>query len=282
MEACGNTLWFERLLSELGHELRLGDAAKIRAMEVRRQKTDRRDAELLLRLLLEGRFPQLWVPSLKQRDARQLLLHRHKLVRMRRQVKNELQHLALNQGVQRKSKLWSAAGRKLLEELPLAGWTGRRRQDSLQLLDDLDRRIAELDIAAQQEAENNSVAQLLQTHPGVGPITSLAMAVTLGQIDRFACSRKVVSYLGLNPTEHSSGGRQHLGAISKQGNPMVRSLLAGVEARLSAAQVQKAFWSRQGHGGAQIGGAVVWMWKTQQPYSAARTLGSPSHSVVAT
>jgi transposase len=131
MEASGNTLWFERLLAGLGHELRLGDAAKIRALEVRKQKTDRRDAELLLRLLLEGRFPQLWVATLEQRDLRQLLLHRHKLVAMRRQVKNELQHLALNQGVQQKRKLWSAAGRQLLEELPLTGWTARRRQNAL-------------------------------------------------------------------------------------------------------------------------------------------------------
>jgi len=112
MEACGNTLWFERLLASLGVELRLGDAAKIRALEVRKQKTDQRDAQLLLQLLLEDRFPRVWVPTLQQRDTRQLLLHRHKLVQMRRQVKNELQHLALNQGVQQKRKLWSAAGRK--------------------------------------------------------------------------------------------------------------------------------------------------------------------------
>ena len=111
MEACGNTLWFERLLASLDIELRLGDAGKIRAMEVRKQKTDRRDAQLLLQLLLEDRFPRVWVPSVEQRDRRQLLLHRHKLVGMRRQVKNELQHLALNQGVQQKRKLWSAAGR---------------------------------------------------------------------------------------------------------------------------------------------------------------------------
>jgi transposase len=82
MEACGNTQWLECLLAKLGHELWLGDAGKIRAMEVRKQKTDRRDAELLLRLLLEGRFPRLWVPSQEQRDLRQLLLHRHKLVGM--------------------------------------------------------------------------------------------------------------------------------------------------------------------------------------------------------
>ena len=63
MEACGNTLWFERLLAKLGHQLWLGDAGKIRALEVRKQKTDRRDAELLLQLLLEKRFPRIWVPS---------------------------------------------------------------------------------------------------------------------------------------------------------------------------------------------------------------------------
>ena len=190
MEACGNTLWFERLLASLGIELRLGDTAKIRALEVRKQKTDRRDAALLLRLLLENRFPEVWVPTLQQRDSRQLLLHRHKLVAMRRQVKNELQHLALNQGLQQKRKLWSASGRKQLEALPLAGWTARRRQDALEVLDDLDRRIAELDSAAQQEAENDAVAKLLRTHPGVGPITALAFSLTLGTIERFPGSRQ--------------------------------------------------------------------------------------------
>jgi transposase len=185
--------------------------------------------------MLEGRFPRLWVPSLEQRDLRQLLIHRHKLVGMRRQVKNQLQHLALNQGVQQKRKLWTQAGRKLLEELPLTGWTARRREESLQLLDDLDRRVEELDQAVKQAAEKDAVAQLLKTHPGVGPITSLAFALTLGEIHRFAHSRQVVSYLGLNPSEHSSGGRQRLDAISKQGNPMVRSLL--VEAGQSAARL---------------------------------------------
>lgn len=84
IEASGNTLWFERLLTKLGQQMRMGDAGKIRAMELRKQKTDRRDAELLLKLLLEDRFPEIWVPSLEMRDARQLLVHRQKLVGMRR------------------------------------------------------------------------------------------------------------------------------------------------------------------------------------------------------
>jgi len=290
VEACGNTLWLERLLAELGHELRMGDAAKIRAMEVRKQKTDRRDAELLLTLLVQGRFPQVWVPSLEQRDTRQLLLHRHKLVNVRRQIKNQLQHLALNQGVQQKWKLWTQKGRELLEQLPLTGWTAKRRADDLQLLDELNRSIAELDTAVQQAAAQNRIALLLQTHPGVGPITALAFVLTLGQIDRFAHSKKVVSYLGLNPAEHSSGGRQRLGSISKQGNPMLRSLL--VEAGQSSArlvpELKRAYQrlKHRKHSGVakvmvarKLAVRLYWMWRTQQPYSATRMQGSPSHLV---
>jgi len=292
MEASGNTLWFERLLAGLGHQIRMGDASKIRAMEVRKQKTDRRDAELLLKLLLEDRFPEVWVPSPEMRDLRQLLLHRHKLVGMRRQMKNQLQHLALNQGVQKKWKLWSRAGRQLLQELPLSGWTARRRQDLLGWLDELDQEIAELDRAVEQEARNNTVAQLLQSHPGIGPVTSLAFVLTLGEVERFQHSRQVVSYLGLNPAENSSGGRQRLSGISKQGNPMLRSLL--VEAGQSAArgdkELKRAYQRLKQRKHSAVAKVMVarklavrlyWMWRTQQPYTATRMQGSPSHPVAA-
>jgi transposase len=290
MEACGNTLWFERLLAKLGHDLWLGDAGKIRAMEVRKQKTDRRDAELLLQLLLEKRFPRIWVPSLEQRDQRQLLLHRHKLVGMRRQLKNQLQHLALNQGVQQKRKLWTIAGRKLLEEVVLTGWTAKRREELLSLLDDLEARIGKLDQAVMEAAKQDAVAQLLQTHPGVGPITALAYSLTLGESRRFAHSRQVVSYLGLNPAEHSSGGRQRLGSISKQGNPMLRSLLveAGQSAVRLVPELKRAYQRLKHRKHSSVAKVMVarklavrlyWMWKTEQPYSATRMQGSPSHPV---
>lgn len=290
MEGCGNTLWFERLLAELGHDLWLGDAGKIRALEVRKQKTDRRDAELLLRLLEEGRFPRLWVPNLEQRDLRQMLLHRYKLVAMRRGVKNQLQHLALNQGVQRKAKLWSRAGRKLLAELPLSGWTGRRREELLELLDDLEQKIRKLDVAVEEAANKDAVAQLLQTHPGVGPVTALAFSLTLGEIERFAHSRQVVSYLGLNPAEHSSGGRQRLGSISKQGNPMLRSLLveAGQSTVRLVPELKRAYQRLKHRKHSAVAKVMVarklavrlyWMWRMQQPYGATRMQGSPTGPV---
>ena len=113
IEATFPAYWFERLLGELGHELWVGDAARIRASEVRYQKTDPRDAEGILDLLRTGRFPRIWVPSLEERDLRQLLVHRMKQVRARTQVKNQLHALAISQGVCRKRKLWSAKGREI-------------------------------------------------------------------------------------------------------------------------------------------------------------------------
>ena len=107
VEACGNSQWLVELLQQLGHEVWIGDAAQIRASYVRKQKTDKRDAAHILRLLLENRFPRIWVASAEQRDVRQLLLHRHKLVEIRTRVKNGLQHLAMNRGMQKKRKLWS-------------------------------------------------------------------------------------------------------------------------------------------------------------------------------
>src|SRR5437660_1341207 len=99
MEASGHARWFERLLAELQIELLIGDAAEIRTKRVRKQKTDRQDAQLILSLLLEDRFPRIWVPSWENRDLRQLLWHRHRMVQARTRIMNQLQAVALNEGL---------------------------------------------------------------------------------------------------------------------------------------------------------------------------------------
>ena len=225
MEATGNSQWFIELVEDLGHEIWIGDAAQIRASYVRKQKTDKRDATHILKLMLEERFPRLWTPNREQRDLRQLVLHRHKLVQVRTRVKNELQHLSLNTGMQRKRRLWSEAGMQLLRELPLKPWASCRREDLLELLAKLDQQIGRLDQAVQAAAEQHWQARLLMTQPGVGPNTALAFVLTIGDASRFRRGKQVASYLGLIPRETSSGGRQKLGAISKQGNRLLRSLL---------------------------------------------------------
>ena len=277
IEACGNCQWFIDLLEKLGHQVWVGDAAQIRASYVRKQKTDRRDAGHILRLLVEKRFPRLWRPSAEERNLRQLLIHRHKLVEIRTRVKNGLQHLMLNRGVQKKCKLWSQAGQQALRELSLAGWSARRRQDLLSLLASLNVQIGELDQAAEAAAEQHPQARLLMTQPGVGPITSLAFALTIGDATRFQHGKQVASYLGLIPREHSSGGRQRLGAISKQGNKFVRTLL--VEAAHGANQRDEGFRKtyqqrchRMGKGVAKVAAArklavrLYWMLRTNTPY----------------
>jgi len=216
MEATGQARWFERLLAELQIELWIGNAAEIAKQRVRKQKTDRRDAQHLLRLLLEDRFPRLWVPSPENRDLRQLLWHRHRLVQMRTRVKNQLQSVALNEGLQRKEKLWSQSGRSQLESLPLPPWSARRRHDLLALLDQLTAQIEQLSRAIEQEGQRRPEVLHLMRHPGVGPITALAFVLILGTPDRFRCGKQVGSYLGLIPTEESSGGRQRLGHISNK------------------------------------------------------------------
>jgi transposase len=259
IEATGHTAWFEAMLAEFGHELWMGDAAKIRAAVVRKQKTDARDAAHLLDMLCTNRFPTIWRPSLAERDLRQLLWHRQKLVWMWGAVKNQMHALAMGEGVCRKKKLFTAKGRTELEGLTLGRWASYRRQELLRLFDELQSSVKKLDQAVELAAKNEPLAARLMTHPGVGPITSLAFVLIIGPVERFDRSKQVVSYLGLNPQEHSSGGRQRLGSISKQGNPMMRSLL--VEAGHTAArldpQLQRVYQRLKFRRGASVAKVAI-------------------------
>ena len=152
--------------------------------------------------------------------------------------------------------------------MPLPGWYGERRKDLLALLDRLEERIAPLNKAVSQAAANNAEACLLMTHPGVGPVVSLAYVLTIGNWQRFARGKQVGSYLGLIPSEDSSSDKRRLGHISKQGNTLLRWLL--VEAASDGAEVRSELASavsapvdeqasRRGQGGyrPQAGGSFV-------------------------
>jgi len=284
MEASGQARWFEHLLAELDFELWVGDAAKIRTKRVRKQKTDRQDAQLLLGLMLENRFPQVWVASWENRDLRQLLWHRHRMVQMRTRLMNQLQALALNEGIRRKKGLWREAGRKQLESVALAPWASQRRHDLLELLDRLSPRIAELSERVEEEAHKIPAAQQLMTHPGVGPLTALAFLLIVGQAQRFRCGNQVASYLGLVPEEDSSGEHRRLGHISKQGNSLLRFLLveaAQVTVRSDPEWRRKYFHLalRRGRKIAKVAMArrlavrLYWMWRKQWDYERWKKFG---------
>jgi transposase len=225
MEASGHARWFERLLGELNFELWIGNATEIARKRERKQKTDRQDAQHILRLLLKDDFPKIWVPSWENRDLRQLLWHRHRMVQARTRIMNQLQAVALNEGLRCKKRLWREKGRKQLEAIHLAPWASRRRENLLQLLDGLNPTIAELSAAIDREVDKSAEARRLMTHPGVGPLTSLAFVLIIGSAERFQCGKQIAAYLGLVPLEDSSGERRRLGHITKQGNSLLRFLL---------------------------------------------------------
>jgi len=179
------------------------------------------------------KFPRIWVPSPQNRNLRQLLWHRHRLVQMRTRIMNQLQALAMNEGKRWKTKLWSKQGRVELEKLALAPWASRRRKDLLELLDRMNPTIEELTAKAEQEARKRPDVLRLMTHLGVGSLTALAYELIIGTPDRFPCGKQIGTYVGMVPSEDSSAGKERLGHVSKQGNSLLRFLL--VEAAQAAA-----------------------------------------------
>jgi transposase len=295
MEASGHARWFERLLAELNFELWIGDAAVIRAKHVRKRKTDREDAQLILKLMLKDDFPRIWVASWENRDLRQLLWHRHRMVQARTRIMNQLQAVALNEGLRCKKRLWRDQGRQQLESLRLAPWASRRRRDLLELLDRLNPTIAELTQAIEQEVDKCPEAKRLMTHPGVGPLTALAFVLIIGKAERFQCGKQIASYLGLVPLEDSSGNRRRLGHITKQGSSMLRFLL--VEAAQVTARSIPEWRSKYLHlmirrgrkiakvaMARRLAVALYWMWRKgwdyEQSKSSVRTRVSSDQAMV--
>jgi transposase len=210
---------------------------------------------------------------------------------MRTRIMNQLQAVAMNEGYRWKKKLFSAQGRALLEKLSLAPWASRRRKELLELLDQLDPKIAELTAAVEREAHQRPEVVLLMTHPGVGSITALVYALIIGTPDRFPCGKKIGSYIGLIPSEDSSAGRQRLGHISKQGNTLLRFLL--VEAAQAAARCNPDWRRRYLHlmmrrekriakvaMARKLGVRLYWMWRNNWQYSQLVEFGSNAGKLV--
>lgn len=243
VEATGSMHWFLILTGELGIECQVGHPAQIRAAEPRKQKHDRRDAELILKLLVENRFPAIWMPSPELRDLRALLLHRHQWVRMRTRIQNALQAIALANGLRRGSSLWSRDGQNAIASLPLAPHTAYRRSALQAMYVKIGAEIEELNRQVAEQADHRSGARLLMTHPGVGPVTALATDVFLGDPKRFVDSKALASYVGMIPREYSSGERQRLGGLTKQGSPLLRFLWgeAGAHAARRDPELQRFY-----------------------------------------
>ena len=236
LEATGSWWWFVEKARSTGHEVYLSHPKQTKAIASARLKSDKVDASMLARLLKADLLPTVWIPGDKQRQVRELLSHRARVVRQRSAIVNELQALYAKRNIdfemigQRTHPVVTGAQE-------LSGYGPSIVGRDVGLIKVLNEQIRELDKELERIAREDDQAKRLMTVAGVGPLTAVAVCCWVGEIGRFANAKKLASYFGLAPTVRQSGERERHGHISKEGNRMVRSLL--VEAALSHIRYSK-------------------------------------------
>lgn len=256
-EASGYAAWFEELLEELRYQIWIGHATAIRLFARRRQKNDRRDADLILELLVGGDFPRIHRYSAASRAVLQQLRYRQRLVKMRTMVVNHLVFMAASRGVSLRTQLKSRRGLERLQQVNLSEPLSQQRDELCQLLWELKPKIETVERWLEGKADADPGVQRLRTHYGIGPLTGLCLVHTLERVERFANPRKVTAYVGFDPVEDSSGERQRIGSISKQGSRLLRFFLVeagqvAVRKDPDLARVYKRVWLRRGHAKAKV------------------------------
>jgi transposase len=224
VEATGCLWWFEKLLFENGIALKIGDPRLIRRVALSRHKNDFRDAETILDLLMRGDFPAIVPRCQESREVLDILNYRQSLVRKRTSTANQIHAFARNKGFA-KFRLPAVKARRKLMDAPSTETERLLLGSRLLVYDELTRQITSVAAKLEEEADKDERVKLLRTHPGVGPLTSLALVHTLGDVRRFRRKEEVVAFVGLDPLEKSSGEKKRMGQISKRGSRLVRHLL---------------------------------------------------------
>ena len=224
VEATGCLWWFEKMLGESGQKLEIGDPRMIRRAALSRHKSDLRDAETILDLLVNGQFPSIVPRSEESREVLDLLHYRQTLVQKRTSIANQLQAFARGKGLA-KFRMPAVKARRKLTGAPVTDIETLLVNSRLDLFDHLTREMKAIQERLTLLAEADERARLLMTHPGVGVINALALVHTLGDVRRFRRKEEVVAFVGLDPLEKSSGEKKRMGQISKHGSRLARHLL---------------------------------------------------------
>ncbi len=245
IEASAKAVWFENMLFETGHKLFVGNPVLIRKRATSRHKNDRRDAELILELLLRGEFPAIWRRSPDSDSVLEILRLRQTLVRQRTQVYNRLQALAHSVGLL-KGRMKTDTYQTLVKAASMDEAASIRREHLFSLLEKLNEQIDKLNEWLKEKAAKDEPAQLLLSQKGVGFLTALVTVHTLGDVCRFTrISKQIASFAGLDPCEHSSAGRTRFGGVTKAGSALLRHQLG--QAALIASRFDptlKGFYKR--------------------------------------
>jgi transposase len=222
-------------LERHGWEVEVADAQKVKGLAPLACKTDRIDAQVLAELARRELVPAIWLPDPAVRAERERARFRLHLVRHRTMLKNRVHQTLISFGQPCPlSDLFGQRGRRLLDRLALPEpWDGDVRA-ALELIDDLDRRIADCERELRRLGVDHPYVALLQTIPGVAWVLGYTIASEIGDIARFASPKHLCGYTGLCPRVYQSGERDRRGPLAKNGPRYLRWAL--IEAAVHAAR----------------------------------------------
>jgi transposase len=224
VETGSEAFWVAQIAIDSGHEARVVASTLAPSLGVgrRRLKSDQRDARLLSESSCRMDLPSVHIPGVQTRRLQSRLTMRGALVRSRTQLVNVIKAYLRTIGERapmRYGEKWIAQLREKLAD------TAAQVKPVLEVLEALDRSIKDFDQELEQLSKDSPHVQRWQTVPGVGVVTSLRYLATLDVASRFGNGAAVGSYLGLVPSEHSSGLRQRKGSITKAGSAPMRAVL---------------------------------------------------------
>ena len=236
LEGCTGWRYVSEELTAAGVGVHLGDPAEIAALRGRkkRAKTDRADAKLLRTLLLEGRFPESWIPPAHVVEVRTLGRLYCTLMDERRAWQQRIHAQVFHQGCPPIRALLTRAGREALAGAELSA-AGRQYVDTaLRRIDELSAEIDPLRTQLIGFARRQPGCRALQRHYGVGWLCAVIIWAEIGDARRFGSSDQLVRFAGLDVTVYSSDAKRSPGHLSRQGSPELR--WAAFEAAKSAAR----------------------------------------------
>ncbi|MGB9868307.1 MAG: IS110 family transposase [Bacillota bacterium] len=232
MEATGNALWIHDLISPHVGKVLLANPLRTRAIAEARIKTDKLDAEVLVRLLAADFIPEVWVPSPQQRRLRALLEYRTSLVQLRTSLKNMVHAVLVRNGISSPvSDLFGRRGRQFLSSLILPEGEAIVLQSALNSIDTLDKELQALEGELCVQAKARPEVKLLLSVPGLDVVSIMTILAEIGDIQRFSSPKKLASYAGLVPRVYASGKQYYTGHITKEGRSVLRWVLIQVTHR---------------------------------------------------
>lgn len=226
IESMASWYWLYDLLTGNGFSVVISNPLKTKAVACAKIKHDKVDSHMLAQLLSSDLVSLVHVSTLKTRKLKELLRHRHRLVRDITRMKNRIHILLMKNNYQVPfSDLFGLQGLTYLRQIALPDYHRRQLETYLRLYERLRKEVEPLTAAIHHLAQQDPMARLLMTIPGIGPIVAMFIVAEIEDIARFPSYRNLASYAGLVPSLDASGGKQRRGRITKQGSPYLRTAL---------------------------------------------------------